>query len=153
MIEKIVELVNKEKLSLDDKVELLDELYWAEWDELDKEYPEEVEKIFYYLENKDLEIEELAKALSLYNNVAGAHTHRFANIIADYYTQDRIKFMKALNMNKDQAIHLVYIFRNLFVFDDKDKELSEIKSKGQLIDEELEAAETFYSMYNRICIM
>lgn len=37
----------------------------------------------------------MSKALSLYNNIQGAYTEKFAYIIANYYIDDRIKFFKA----------------------------------------------------------
>lgn len=86
---------------------MLEELYWANWEELRSD---DIDKIFEYLSSNDLEVQEMSKVLSLYNNVAGAYTEKFARVIANYDIKDRIKFFKALNLNKDEAIHLVYIF-------------------------------------------
>lgn len=148
MANKISELLNKTNLFLEDRVQMLEELYWADWRELESE---DIDKIFEYLSSSDLEIQEMAKALSLYNNISGAYTEKFADIIANYYINDRIKFFKALNLNRDEAIHLVYIFRSRNIFQDEEKEYEEIESAKQLSDEELEIANIFFSMYKTIC--
>ena len=74
-----------------------------------------------------------------------------AEIIADLYKEDRIDFIKALNLSIDGAPHLVYIFRVRGIFEDEDEEFNEVKSFGRLNEVELEAANTFYSMYKNIC--
>lgn len=151
MAEKIIKLLNISNPSLDERLDLLDELYWADWSVLDEEYPEEVDKIFQYLTSYELGIEEISKLLSLYNNIEGAHTDKFSRIIADYYLKDRLKFFKALNLNKDEAINLVYIFRMLGIFEEEEIEFEEVKSSGELSEEELGTARTFYTMYKTIC--
>src|SRR5699024_2822623 len=147
MIEKIIKLINIDEPTLYDKLQLLEELYWANWKGLDEQYPNYINKIFVYLESNDLGIEETSKILSLYNNIEGAYTDKFAKIIVSIYIKDRIKFFKSLNLKKDEAINLVYIFRNLEVFDDEEKEYKDIESINQLSDEELDTACTFFSMY------
>lgn len=151
MAEKIIKLLNISNPSLDERLDLLDELYWADWSVLDEEYPEEVDKIFQYLTSYELGIEEISKLLPLYNNIEGAHTDKFSRIIADYYLKDRLKFFKALNLNKDEAINLVYIFRMLGIFEEEEIEFEEVKSSGELSEEELGTARTFYTMYKTIC--
>lgn len=148
---KIVKLINMENPSLEDRLQLLDDLYWTNWKELDVNYPEEVEKIFKYLKSGELGIKEMSMVLPLYNNIEGAHTGDFAVIIANFYRNDRIKFIKALNLNIDQAPHLVYIFRAMGIFEDGDQEFDEVKSINRLNEEELETAFTFYRMYKSIC--
>lgn len=151
MTKKIIHLLNIDNPSLEDRLKLLEELYWASWGELDEKYPDRVDKIFQYLKSNDLRIQEIAKILSLYNNIEGAHTDEFSQIIADYYIKDIVKFIKALNLNKEEAINLVYIFRNLKVFEDEEKEYEEVSSIEVLTEEELETARTFYSMFKTIC--
>lgn len=148
MSKVILQFLNKSSSSLEDRIQLLEELYWANWEELGSD---DIDKIFEYLSSNDLEVREISKALSLYNNVAGMHTEKFAHIIATYYINDRIKFFKALNLNRDEAIHLVYIFKMLKIFEDWDKEYTEIKSTNELTDEELDTANTFFSMFKTIC--
>lgn len=151
MTKKIIELINIENPSLKDRLILLEELYWANWAELDDNYPDKVEKVFKYLKTSELTVEEISKVLPLYNNIEGAHIDEFSEIIADLYRENRINFIKALNLSIDEAPHLVYIFRTMKIFDDGDKEFDEVKSSEALSEEELEAANTFYSMYKNIC--
>lgn len=151
MTEKIIKLINIDDPTLNDKLQLLEELYWANWEELDEQYPNDVDKVFLYLKSNDLGIKEMAKVLSLYSNIDGAYTDKFAKIIANLYMKDKIKFFKTLNLNKGEAINLVYIFRNLEVFDDEENEYNDIESTNQLSIEELDTASTFFSMYKNIC--
>lgn len=151
MIEKIIKLINLESPSLEDRLILLEELYWANWRELDGQYSNEVKKVFEYLKTSDLTIEEMSKVLPLYNNIEGAHTQEFAQIIADLYRKNRINFIKALSLSIDEAPHLVYIFRAMEIFNDGDEEFNEVKSSNKLSEKEVEAARTFYSMYKNIC--
>ena len=148
MDNNILGILNRANSSLEERLTLLEELYWANWEEIGGE---DLEKIFKYLSSKDLEIEEMAKALSLYNNVAGAYTHEFARIIANYYIKDKIKFFKALNLNRDEAINLVYIFKMLKIFEDGDREYEEIKVSNKLTAEELNTASMFFNMFRTIC--
>mgnify|MGYP001267181515 CR=1 FL=1 len=148
MSKKISELSNKTNLSLKDRLTILEELYWADWNELSLE---DIDIIFEHLSSDDLGIQEMSKTLSLYNNISGAYIEKFAHIIANYYINDRIKFFKALNLNRDEAIYLVYIFMSKNIFEDEEKEYKEIESTNQLSDEELEAAQNFFTMYKTIC--
>lgn len=151
MSEEIIKLIDKYNPSLDDRLELLEELYWANWNELDEKYPEDLPKVFIYLKSNNLTIQEKSKILSLYNNIEGAHTEEFAEIIANFYREDKISFLKALNLNKDEVPHLVYIFRTMGIFEDGEEEFEQIKSSDQLNEEELDAAYTFFKTYKSIC--
>lgn len=128
----------------------LEELYWEDWDELDKN--QEIDRIFDFLRDfQAREIDELAGILRLYNNPSGAYTVEFANIIADIYRYSKLKFIKALNLVKDETINLVYIVRNLKVFTDEDEELKEILQIEDLTEEEKDTAINFFQMYKNIC--
>lgn len=148
MDKNILEILDKSNPPLADRLKFLEELYWANWEEIGSD---NLEKIFGYLTSRSLEVEEMAKVLSLYNNVAGAYTDKFANIIGNYYREDKIKFFKALNLNKDEAIYLVYIFKMLKIFEDGDKEYEEVKNLNKLTDEKLDTANMFFTMYRTIC--
>lgn len=148
MANKILEALNKTNPSLEEKVGMLDELYWTDLKALEAE---DMDKIFEYISSDNLELEEMAKVLSLYNNISGSYTEEIGKIIVNYYLNDRIKFFKALSLNSDEAIHLVYIFRSNKVFEDEGKEYKEIESSNQLADEELEVANMFFNMYKTIC--
>lgn len=151
MLEKIIKLMNIENPSLDDRLELLEELYWADWKELEENYPEYVVKVFIYLKSSDLTIAEKAKVLSLYNNMEGAYIQEFAEIIANFYKEDRIKFLKALHLNIDEVPHLVYIFRAMEIFEEGEEEFNQVQSENQLNEEELDSAYTFFKTYKTIC--
>lgn len=149
--ERVKMLLSKDKLSKNEMIQLLDDLYWADWSEFNEIYSNKIEELFKYLESGNLSKEEIAKVLSLYNNLEGIYTIEFANIIKEIYVKDRIKFLKSLNLNKEEAINLVYIFKVYEVFEDGDDEFNEIKKLGKLNSEELGAANTFYSMFRAIC--
>lgn len=129
----------------------LDELYWGDWEDL-LENPNKSEELFLYIKDYDSRsIEELSQVLKLYSNPSGAFTIEFADIIARFYKSNKIKFIKALNLVQDEAINLVYVFRNLQIFSDGDEELEEIINKGKLSQEEIDTANTFFQMYKTIC--
>lgn len=148
---RVKKLLSKDKLSKYEKIQLLDDLYWADWSELDRDYSKRIDGIFDYLKSDKLSNEEIAKLLSLYNNLQGVHVTEFANIIKDIYQEDRIRFLKSLNLNKDEAINLVYIFKAYEVFEDGDEEFEEIENLNALDAEELDTARSFYSMFRAIC--
>ncbi|MBU5426039.1 hypothetical protein KQI41_06385 [Tissierella pigra] len=129
----------------------LDELYWGDWKEL-LENSNKLEELFLYIEDYDSRsVEELSQILKLYSNPSGVFTIEFADIVAELYKSDKIKFMKALNLVQDEAINLVYIFRNLQIFSDGDEELKEVLSKENLSQNEIDTASIFYQMYKNIC--
>ena len=145
------ELLAKDSLSLDERVKLFDCLYWADWDELDKDYSKKIDSIFSYIKTGNPKEEEIAKILALYNNLDGAHIEEFAKLIAGLYEKDRIKFLRSLNLNKEEAINLVYVFKIIEVFEDGDEEFQEISSLDKLNEEELDTAKGFFNMYKTIC--
>ncbi len=129
----------------------VEDLYWADWDELSANR-DELDRIFKYLRDFEArDIDELANILTLYNNPSGAYTVEFAKIIIDFYRHNKIKFIKALNIVKDETMNLVYIFRNFKVFNDEDKELEEILKQDDLTEEEKRTAFDFFQMYKNIC--
>ena len=124
----------------------VEDLYWADWDELSANR-DELDRIFKYLRDFEArDIDELANILTLYNNPSGAYTVEFAKIIIDFYRHNKIKFIKALNIVKDETMNLVYIFRNFKVFNDEDKELEEILKQDDLTEEEKRTAFDFFQM-------
>lgn len=155
MIDKLqgqfIKYINKEDLSLNQKVKFLDELYWSDLKALSDSPDTNMDSLFQHLKSEELSIEEIAKVLNLYNNLDGAYTQEFAEIIANLYSKDRIKFFRALNLNKDEAINIVYVFRIIKVFEDKNIELQEVKNSNKLTEEEIDTANTFFNMYETIC--
>ena len=71
--EKIIEDINNDILSEKESLELIDELYWADWDILGKNQ-ENINNIFRYL-NKDFSNKELSQILKLYNNPHGVYVN------------------------------------------------------------------------------
>lgn len=149
--QKIIDLIKKDILTREESLELIDNLYWADWDLLDKEYPNDISKIFSYINNYDHSNEEISQILKLYNNPHGAYIDEFANVIIDLYKKDKTVFIKSLNLEKEEAINLVYIFRNYDIKLDEDQELSDIMESGELSEEEVNTAEKFIKMYENIC--
>ncbi len=129
----------------------LDELYWADWEEISQD-KKELNIIFEYInDHSSKNLEELSKILKLYNNPSGLFTDEFANLVGEIYLKDKIRFIKALNLVKDEAINLVYIFRMKNIFVDEDKEFISILNSNKLSQEELDTASTFIKMYKTIC--
>lgn len=148
---RVKKLLCQEDLSKDEKVQLLDDLYWADWAELNKDYKEQIDQVFSYIGRDDLSKEEIAKVLSLYNNLEGIYVTEFANVIKDYYIKDRVKFLKSLHLNPEEAINLVYIFKVYDIFEDGMEEFESVKDLGKLNQDELETAQSFFSKFRAIC--
>lgn len=149
--QNIIDLINTDTLTTEESLELLDNLYWADWDLLDKEYPDHISKIFSYINKNNHSNEELSQILKLYNNPHGAYVDEFANIIASLYKKDKVKFIQSLNLEKEETINLVYIFRTHEIKLDEDGELHDIIKSEKLTEEERDTAEIFIKMYENIC--
>lgn len=147
----IVEYMNKSELNAEEGLELLDNLYWVDWDLLDKEYPEVIDRIFQYLYKDNLSNEEISQILKLYNNPHGAYVEEFANIIANLYKKEKTIFIKSLNLEQEETINLVYIFRTHDIKLDEDQELLNIIKSNLITPEELDTAEKLIKMYQNIC--
>lgn len=147
---KIKQFIERD-LNLDERVQLLDDLYWTDLNLLSQNCSEEIKEILKYLKSKPLDIKEIAQTLSLYNNLSGAYIEEFSDIIINFYEKDKIKFFKALNLNKDESMNLVYIFRTAKTFEDEDKEFEEVLVSNKLTDEEIDTARSFYYQYETIC--
>lgn len=148
---KIIELINKEKLTGEERLFLLEELYWADWDSLNSQHPEEVKKILEFLRNNSFDEKELSLILKLYSNPDGAYVEEFSYIISKLYNQDKIKFIRALHQDISEGENISYLFRNNRVIEDGDIELKEILSLNQLSEDEIESANTFFRNYKNVC--
>lgn len=149
--ENIIEIIKKDKLGKDESLELIEELYWADWDLLKEEYPNYIDKIFLYLKKDDLSNKEISQILKLYNNPHGAYIEEFSDIITKLYKKDRVKFIKSLNMEKEESTNLVYLFRNNFIEIDEDPELAKTIESQELSEEEKDTAETLLKLYKHAC--
>ena len=149
-MERIIELINKEEKSTLERLTLLDEIYWADWDKLNSDYPEEVKKIFTFLRNSDFNEEEISLIQKLYNNPDGAYIEEFSYIISKLYREDKIKF-KALHLAPEEGENLAYLFRNKKIFYDSDAELEEILKVKGLSEDEVTTTKTFLKTYENLC--
>ena len=149
--ENISDFINRRDPSLDASLAFIDDLYWADWDILDNDYPESTHKIFAYLNRKDLSDEELSRILKLYNNPHGAYIEKFAKLILEIYSRDKKTFLRALNLESEEAINLVYVFRMNDIKLDEDIELLEIIDSKDLSDGEVDTGKKFLKMYENIC--
>lgn len=149
--ENIIDFINSRNLNKDESLTFIDDLYWGDWDILDNEYPEAIDKIFAYLSREDLSAEELSQVLKLYNNPHGAYIEKFAKLILEIYSRDKKTFLRALNLESEEAINLVYVFRMNDIKLDEDIELLEIIESKDLSDGEVDTAKKFLKMYENIC--
>lgn len=147
----IIDFIKKDVLTMEESLKLIDNLYWADWDFLDKEYSDDISKIFRHINCHSHSNEEISQILKLYNNPHGAYVDEFANIIANLYKKDKVKFIQSLNLEKEEAINLVYIFRTHEIKLDEDEELHDIIKSEKLSEEEKDTAENFIKMYENIC--
>lgn len=148
---EIIKKINKDILTKQDSLELIEDLYWADWDLLNEKYPMDIPKIFSYLKNDDHSNEEISGILKLYNNPHGAYVEEFSDIIILIYKRDRVKFIKSLNLEKDETSNLVYLFRNNNVVIDKDQELLDIIQSDELSEDEKDTGNFLITMYDNVC--
>lgn len=149
-MEKIIELVNKENKSSEDRIELLEELYWADWSKLN-DLQVEVTKIFTFLRNTEFNEKEISLIQKLYNNPDGAYIEEFSYIISKLYREDRIRFFKALHLDPDEAENLAYLFRNKRIFEDGTIELEDILDSKELTEDEETTTRAFFRIYENLC--
>lgn len=149
--EKIIELINKDNISKTESLELIDDLYWADWDILTEKYSDGIKKIFNYLKKDDFSIEEISQMIKLYNNPDGAYIDEFSNIILNIYKRNKHQFIQALNIEKEEIVNLVYLFRNHFMNIDEDLDLLQMLESKELTKGEKETVEMFMKSYKNVC--
>lgn len=149
--EKIIGFIEKDNMTKEESLEFLDELYWADWDFLNEKYPNHIEKIFNYLRKDNISNEERSLIIKLYNNPHGAYVDEFSQVILDLYKKDKMKFIQALNMEKDEISNLVYLFRNHNEVVDEDEELLSVIQSESLSEEEKDTGNFFIKMYENVC--
>ncbi len=149
--EKIIGFIEKDNMTKEESLEFLDELYWADWDFLKEKYPNHIEKIFNNLRKDNISNEERSLIIKLYNNPHGAYVDEFSQVILDLYKKDKMKFIQALNMEKDEISNLVYLFRNHNEVVDEDEELLSIIQSDSLSEEEKDTGNFFIKMYENVC--
>lgn len=148
--ERIVDLMDQDSLTKEESLELIEELYWADWTILRKK-PDYIEKIFNYLKKDNFSKEEISKIFKLYNNLDGAYIEDFSRIILDIYRRDKSKFIRSLNIEREETQNLVYLFRNHLIDLDKDKELDKLIGSDKLTKEEKETGRALIKAYEHAC--
>ena len=149
--ENIIKLIEEDSLTKEESLDLIEELYWADWDILREKYPGYIDKIFLYLKKDDLSDKVISQILKLYNNPHGAYIREFSDIIIDLYKKDKLRFIRSLNIEKEESSNLVYLFRNNFIEIDKDLKLAEILKSEDLSKEEKDTGETLLKLYKHAC--
>lgn len=149
--ENIIELISKDSLTKEESLDLIKELYWADWDILREKYSDYIDKIFLHLKKDNLSDREISQILKLYNNPHGAYIKEFSDIIIELYKKDKLKFIRSLNIEKEESSNLVYLFRNNFIEIDKDLELAEILKSEGLTKEEKDTGEILLKLYKHAC--
>ncbi len=149
--EQIIDAINKSKLKEEESIDLIENLYWADWALLKEEYPDKIEEIFDYIKDENLTNIEISKVLKLYNNLDGAYIREFSDIILKFYKRDKLRFIKSLSLESDETINLVYLFRDNDMKVDEDEELIDISKSTSLSQAESDTIETFMKMYKTVC--
>lgn len=148
---RMVELINKESLSSKDRLELLNEMYWGDWNELLKEDKDKVNDLLDFLIKGDFSLEEISLIQKLYSNPEGALTDEFSRIIIDLYKKDKGRFFKALSLNPEESENLAYIFRNNMVFQSAQEELEEVLLNNDFTLDEKSVVNIFFLNYQQLC--
>lgn len=148
---RILDLLNKESLSAEERLELLDEMYWGDWNILIEEDSEKVNELLEFLRKGEFSLEEISLIQKLYSNPDGALTYEFSEIIIDLYRKDKGRFFKALALNPEESENIAYIFRNNKVFESSGKELREVLENYELTLDESSVVEIFFLNYEQLC--
>src|SRR5699024_2880109 len=154
--ELIYDYTNKSELTDTERKDFFYHLTLLDWNNIAKDYGESFnDKILKKIMNEKIEdLETMSNAILLYNNPYGIYTLEFGKLITKFYLKDKIKFIKALNLVKDETINIVYVFRleRIFPDDYTEDDSAEIQASNMLTDEEKETARMFFKMYRNICI-
>lgn len=133
--------------SLEVRLELMEELYWAE-------YGDESSQIDLNALGELLlgskSIEEYAAVQKLYSNPEGALLDFYQDIIIRLYTKDPMKFIKASTEYPDEGLNVLYIFRNNGFFKDYKTEENELLALTDSEDSR-ELITQFFRMYDGLC--
>lgn len=160
----IYKYMNQASLSSGEERDFYEKLSIIDWNELDENYGKDFsQKILRRVGETDTEdLENLSNIILLYNNPYGKFTKEFGEIISQLYLKDRIGFIKALNLVKDETINIVYVFRLEKTFpndytdgdreDYTDGDREELEKSQELTEAEKETADMFFTMYRNICV-
>lgn len=111
--EIICKYLNKSNLTDIEKKDFFYQLSIIDWAEISEKYGEDFTfKILKKVQNTETnDLENISNIILLYNNPYGKFTKEFGEIITKRYLKDKIQFIKALNLVKDETINIVYVFR------------------------------------------
>lgn len=154
--ELVYTYMNKSNLRNIEEKELFHHLSILDWNKMAEEYGEEFNrKILKKVQcTKTKDLENMSNIILFFNNPYGKFTKEFGEVITKLYIKDKIQFMKALNLVKDETINIVYVFRleKTFTNDYTEDDLKEILYSNELSEEEKETAKMFFTMYRNICV-
>ncbi len=139
--EKIYYYVNKTRLNNNEIKDLLYQLTMLNWDKIEQNYGRNIsQRIIQKVIKMDIEdIESISNIILLYNNPYGIYTLEFVELITKIYSKDKIRFIKGLNLVKEEAINIVYVFRLRKIFIDDvelERDIEEIQNSQRLSYEE-----------------
>lgn len=135
---------NREEIS---REFLLEELYWTDLGELDRETMLNV-VIPYALDSKTRD--EIAGAMRLYGNPDGAHVDLFEEMILELYSNDPLAYIEAATDYPSEGLDTLYVFRNKSVFQDVEKEKKALLDQAG--DDSVKSKiELFFRMYDNLC--
>lgn len=154
--ELVYEYINGTNLTAIEEKEFFHHLSILDWNKISEDYGEDFSfKVLRKIQDTETNnLENMSNIILLYNNPYGKFTKEFGEIITKLYLKDKIQFMKALNLVKDETINIVYVFRleKTFPNDYTEDDLKEILNSNKLTDEEKETARMFFTMYRNICV-
>lgn len=154
--ELVYEYISKPNLSAIVEKDFFHHLSILDWNKITEDYGENFShKILKKVQDtKTEDLGNMSNIILLYNNPYGKFTKEFGEIITKLYLKDKIQFMKALNLVKDETINIVYVFRleKTFPNDYVEDDMKEIQNSNELSDEEKETAKMFFTMYRNICV-
>ena len=127
--------------------EIIEELYWGSLTTITEEEMLKIVKPFLMDSNS---IEEFAAVQKLYSNPEGADIDFFEDIIIDLYKKDPYTFIKAVGLNPDEGMNVLYIFRNKAIFLEAES-IKEELLKNTDDAETKEMVESFFRYYDSIC--
>lgn len=127
--------------------EIIEELYWSSLTTITEEEMLKIVKPF-LMDSK--RIEEFAAVQKLYSNPEGAYIDFFEDIIIGLYKKDPYTFIKAVGLNPDEGMNVLYIFRNKAMFLEAES-IKEALLKNTDDAETKEMIESFFRYYDSIC--
>ena len=109
--ELVYEYINGTNLTAIEEKEFFHHLSILDWNKISEDYGEDFSfKILKKVQDTETNnLENMSNIILLYNNPYGKFTKEFGEIITKLYLKDKIQFMKALNLVKDETINIVYL--------------------------------------------